>query len=79
VNRKKDNELKIAFGEHVRKLRLARGKSMRGFADEADIEYSQIARIEKGEISPTIVTAAKIADALEIALKDLFDFKIPKK
>jgi len=79
VNRKKDNELKIAFGEQVKRLRLAQDKSMRGFAGDADIEYSQIARIESGEISPTITTASKIAEALGITLKELFDFKIPRK
>ena len=48
---------------------------MRGFANEADIEYSQIVRIENGIISPTITTIYKIAESLNISLRDLFDFK----
>ncbi len=47
---------------------------MRGFANEADIEYSQIVRIENGIIGPTITTVYKIAETLNISLKDLFDF-----
>lgn len=48
-----------------------------GFANEADIEYSQVVRIENGIISPTVTTVYKIAETLSISLKDLFDFKYP--
>ncbi len=50
---------------------------MRGFANEADIEYSQVVRIENGVISPTITTVYKIAETLNISLTELFDFKYP--
>jgi transcriptional regulator with XRE-family HTH domain len=75
VNKKADKELRLAFGLQVKKLRLAKGFSMRGFANEADIEYSQVVRIENGIISPTITTVYKIAESLNVSLKDLFDFK----
>jgi transcriptional regulator with XRE-family HTH domain len=75
VNKKADKELRLAFGMQVKKLRLAKGFSMRGFANEADIEYSQVVRIENGIISPTITTVYKIAETLNVSLKDLFDFK----
>jgi transcriptional regulator with XRE-family HTH domain len=74
VNKKADNDLRLAFGKQVKKLRLAKGYSMRGFANEADIEYSQVVRIENGITAPTITTVFKIAETLNISLKDLFDF-----
>jgi transcriptional regulator with XRE-family HTH domain len=77
VNKKVDNEVRLAFGKQIRKLRLAKGYSMRGFANEADFEYSQVVRIENGIISPTITTVYKIAETLSVSLKDLFDFKYP--
>jgi DNA-binding XRE family transcriptional regulator len=40
-----------------------------------NIEYSQISRIELGKINTTINTANEIAKALEIDVKELFDFK----
>lgn len=75
MNKKADKELRLAFGMQVRKLRLAKNFSMRGFANEADIEYSQVVRIENGLISPTITTVYKIAETLNVSLRDLFDFK----
>ena len=75
MNKKADKELRFAFGMQVKKLRLAKGFSMRGFANEADIEYSQVVRIENGIIGHTITTVYKIAETLNVSLKDLFDFK----
>ena len=77
MNKKADKELRLAFGMQVKKLRLAKGYSMRGFANEADIEYSQVVRIENGIISPTITTVHKIAETLNVSFKELFDFKYP--
>lgn len=77
MNKKADKELRLAFGMQVRRLRVAKGYSMRGFANEADIEYSQVVRIENGIISPTITTVYKIAETLNVSLTDIFDFKYP--
>ncbi len=77
MNKKVEKEVKVSFGIHLRNLRLAKGFSMRGFANEADMEYSQIVRIENGTIAPTLSTSYKIAETLGISLMDLFDFKYP--
>jgi transcriptional regulator with XRE-family HTH domain len=52
---------------------------MRSFAIQADIEYSQLSRIERGLTNPTISTVYAIADALDLDTKDLFDFKYPQR
>ena len=52
---------------------------MKYLADLANIEYSQIARIERGVVNTTISSAYAIANALDISLKELFQFEIPEK
>ncbi len=47
---------------------------MEQLALEADIEYSQIAKIETGRINTTISTCYIIAQALEIEVVELFKF-----
>ena len=41
----------------------------------ADMEYSQLSKILRGLINPTISTALAIATALGVSHSDLFDFK----
>ena len=41
----------------------------------ADMEYSQLSKIERGVINLTISTALAIATALGVSHNDLFDFK----
>ena len=71
---KGNKEINKRFGENLRQIRQAKGFSMRGFASEADIDYSLLAKIETGKVSPTVSTVEKLADALGLKIKDLFDF-----
>jgi DNA-binding XRE family transcriptional regulator len=43
---------------------------------KADIQLSQVGRIERGEINTTISTCKVISKALEVEVKNLFDFNI---
>jgi hypothetical protein len=43
-------------------------------ANDANIPINQIGRIERGEISTSLNTIYKIANALEIDIKELFNF-----
>jgi transcriptional regulator with XRE-family HTH domain len=67
------------FGSQLRKLRLAKGISMRKLALQADMEYSQLSKIERGVINTTISTAYVLSETLDIPAKELFDFKLPVK
>ena len=51
---------------------------MMELAFEADIEYSQIAKIERGVSNTTISTVNVIEKALEIKPIELFRFEIPQ-
>lgn len=64
-----------ALGKRIRELRKAKGFSQEDLAYEADIPLSQIGRIERGEINPTVSSLATIAAALQIPIQDIFNFK----
>ncbi len=48
---------------------------MEGLANLADIELSQIYRIETGKINPKLLTILLIARALEVEPEELFKSK----
>ncbi len=76
MNNVRDNSLLIAFGLHLQALRKAKGFTLQELANEADVELSQIHRIEKGKINPTLSTLFMIAKAFGIELSDLVEFKL---
>jgi transcriptional regulator with XRE-family HTH domain len=79
VNSKITQEYCKAFGAHFRKLRLEKGFGMREFAHMADMEYSQLSKIERGVTNPTLITIITLADALDVNHTLLFDFKFQSK
>jgi len=66
-----------AFGKKLRELRKIRGLSPEDLAWKADSELSQISRMERGIINAGLSQVFKIAEALEVPPKELFDFEIP--
>lgn len=64
-----------AFGKHLRVLRKSKGLSQEQLAWKADSELSQISRMERGIINAGLSQLFKIAEALEIHPKELFDFE----
>ena len=73
--RKTVNETYIrAFGENLRKIRQNKKMSMQTLAYTINVEYSQISRIELGKINTSISTIYEIAQALDVPVKDLFEF-----
>ena len=76
---KQQNNFSIAFGNHLRKLRIEKGFGMREFALHVDMEYSQLSKIERGVINPTIATVLILAEGLGVSHTELFDFPFSKK
>lgn len=70
INTKDEKYLK-AFGKHLRKLRIEKGFTQESLAYKADLSLSQIGRIERGEINPTLCTLKIIADNLNITVTEL--------
>lgn len=70
---KKGESVDITFlGQNLRKFREAQKLSMQQLANIAEIEKSQIARIEIGKSDPRVSTVMTIAKALNISPKELF-------
>jgi transcriptional regulator with XRE-family HTH domain len=59
------------LGATIKKMREAKGLTTREFANRADIAYSQVWKIETGQVDPTISTLLAIANALEVSLEHL--------
>lgn len=60
-----------AFADVVRRHRHRIGLSQEALAERADIHRTYMGMLERGERSPTLDTAAKLAAALEIPLDSL--------
>ncbi len=52
---------------------------MRELALQADMEYSQLSKIERGVINTTVSSLQTLAEAMNVPIKDFFDFKFPTK
>jgi transcriptional regulator with XRE-family HTH domain len=64
----------IMFGKQLRLIRQSKGLSMELLAGLSSFEYSQISRIELGQINTSLDAVFKLAKALQIKPKELFDF-----
>ena len=63
------------FGKKIREIRTKANLSQEMLANDANIPINQVGRIERAEINTSINTIYKLAKALEIDVKDLFDFE----
>lgn len=74
---RKDVEIEsiILFGKQLRLIRQSKRLSMEMLAGLSSFEYSQISRIELGQINTSIDVVFKLAKALNIEPKELFDFE----
>jgi XRE family transcriptional regulator, regulator of sulfur utilization len=60
-----------AIGARVRLLREAMGLSLRDLAERSGVSAPMLSQVERGETSPTLAVAAKIAAGLELTLSQL--------
>ncbi len=61
-----------SFGLRIRQLRMEKGLSQQNLADRAEIEISQVYRIEKGKTNTTLSTIGALASALDISIAEIF-------
>lgn len=64
----------IAFGKRVTDLRKRSGLTQEDFAFACGINRTYIGEIERGEKNVSLDYIAKIAEGLNITLKELFDY-----
>lgn len=60
------------IGNAVEELRIAAGLSRQELADQVGVHYQTIGYIERGEYSPSLVLALRIAAALNEEIENIF-------
>ena len=60
-----------AIGERVRALREGMDLSLRDLAERSGVSAPMLSQVERGETSPTLAVAEKIAAGLELSLSQL--------
>ena len=68
-------ELTELFGRRLRSLREGRGLTQQQLGEAADVSYKYLGAIERGEENPSLRVLASLAGALEVDLRDLFEFQ----
>lgn len=77
MNSTRDDKILKEFGKRLKKYRTTRKLSIRRLSDIADVDFSQIHRIEKGESNPTLTMILTLASALNVTVTELVsDLKI---
>lgn len=68
------NDIKTLLGKRIKELRKAQGISQQQLAELANVDQRNLSHVECGDTFPSRALL-DIAKALNIDLKDLFDFE----
>lgn len=66
--------LRTQFGQRLRQLRRERKLTQEQLAELTNLSKDQISFLERGLSGTTLDTLGTLAEALNIPVKDLFDF-----
>lgn len=64
----------VKIAKRLRAVRIERNLTQAQVADKADLNTNYYAKIERGEIRPSIATYEKLAKVLKITSSELFPF-----
>ena len=70
--KKAEDAVKAAFGQRVRELRVSNGLSQEGLALACSLDRTYIGGVERGERNVSLVNIKRIADALHVAVREMF-------
>jgi transcriptional regulator with XRE-family HTH domain len=68
------SDLKTSFGRRIRDLRKRKGMTQERLAEAADISVDFLSLMERGVNAPSFATLERLADALGVPEKELFEF-----
>lgn len=71
--KKSDETIKIAFGQGVREFRLKKDLSQEALAELCELDRTYIGGVERGERNISLLNIHRIAAALGVKARDLFD------
>ena len=70
----KNEQLEKRFGAKLAYTRKSKKLSQMKLAEIVNMNFNYIGQIERGEANVTIKTMIALANALDVELKELFDF-----
>lgn len=73
MDRPADDELKAAFGQRVRLVRLERGYSQEQLAERSGLHRNYVGGVERGERNVALVNIYRLAHALDVDVTQLFN------
>lgn len=65
------------FGQRIRSLRQNAGLTLQDLGQRAGIGFSTIAKVERGQLSPTYETILRLAQGLDVDVAELFSHSPP--
>jgi transcriptional regulator with XRE-family HTH domain len=68
-------DVKLKIGLRIKNLRELASMSQKDLAYAANLDRSYIASVENGQRNISIVNIEKIANALNVSLKEFFDYE----
>lgn len=72
---RKPKDEETAIVNKVEELRTKSGLSRQELADAVEVHYQTIGYIERGEYSPSLVLALRLAKAMSVSVEQLFKIK----
>ena len=70
----RDEIIMQKLGSNIKRIRIQKDLSQEELSYKAELDISQIGRIERGQVNTSVSILNKIAIALSVELKELFDF-----
>ncbi len=72
MDSRRETQLQQQFGEQVRSIRKAKGFSQEALALACGLDRTYVGSVERGERNISLINMYKIAEAMGVAVKELF-------
>ena len=68
-------DIQKLFGNRMKEIRLAKGVSQEALAAAADLHRTYVSSVERGERNVSIVNISRLANALDVPIREFFPGK----
>ena len=68
-------DIRKVYGDRMKEIRLGKGISQEALAAAADLHRTYVSSVERGERNVSIVNIARLADALNVPIREFFPGK----
>lgn len=68
-------DIQQLYGDRLRQIRTKKGISQEALAEAAELHRTYVSSVERGERNISLVNISRLADALEVSIRDFFPSK----